>query len=72
MSRPVARVNFGEVRDPTNVDLLDPKVDFLNLTLLNPLTDKTPFLAHFVAKSGPFGRFRVDPPGYGPVYVKVS
>ena len=34
---------------------------------LNPLT-KTPFLAHFVTKSGPFGRFGVvasHPPGYG-------
>ena len=28
---------------------------------LNPLT-KTPLFAHFVAKSGPFGRL----PGYGP------
>ena len=33
-----------------------PKVDFLNLTPLNPPT-KTPFFAHFVAKSGPFTRF---------------
>ena len=44
------------------------KVDFLNLTPLNPPT-KTSFLAHFVTKSEPFGRFGVvhrTPPGYGP------
>ena len=51
-------------------------MDFLNLTPLNPPT-KTPFLVHFVAKSGPFGRFGgciappaspppPPPPGYGP------
>ena len=35
----------------------DPqKVDLLNLTPNNPHT-KTPSLVHFVAKSGPFGRF---------------
>ena len=34
------------------------KVDFLNLTLLNHPKNKKK-LAHFVAESGPFGRFRV-------------
>ena len=52
--RPVARIEFGEVRD-------SPKVDFLDLTPLNPPT-KTPFVAHFVAKSGHFGRFGTPPP----------
>ena len=32
---------------------------------------KTPFLAHFVAKSEPFGRFGGRPPGYGPDIVKI-
>ena len=37
------------------------------------LLDLTPFLVHFVAKSGPFGRFRgsrVTPPGYRPGFQK--
>ena len=56
-NRPVARIiAFLGSAGPPKVDLLDQKVDFLNLTPLNPPT-KTPFLAHFVAKSGPFGRF---------------
>ena len=54
---------------PPKVDLLDPKVDFLNLShSLNPPT-KTSFLAHFVAKSGPLtdlGGASHPPPGYGP------
>ena len=29
--RPIARINFGEVQDSQNVDLLDPKMDLLNL-----------------------------------------
>ena len=43
--RSVARINFGEVQDPQNVDLMDPtlwtqKVDFLNLTDLLTLWQK--------------------------------
>ena len=39
---------------------------------LNPPT-KTPFLAHLVAKSGPFGRFGgCNPPGYGPGMCFIS
>ena len=48
VSRPVARSDFFGGVGPK-------KVDFLNLTPLNPPT-KTPFLVHFVDKSGPFGR----------------
>ena len=55
-SRPVARIESEEVRNPPKVDLLDQKIDFLNLTPLNP-PSKTPFLAHFVGKSGTFARF---------------
>ena len=32
-SRPVARINFEEVRDPHDVDLLDPRSGLLTLTL---------------------------------------
>ena len=58
---PLARINFGEVQDPQNVNLLNSKSGLLNP--LNPPT-KTPFLAHFATKSGPFGRFGwcVTPP----------
>ena len=56
--RPVARINFGEMRDHQNVDLLNPKSGLFEPYPLNPPT-KTPFLAHFVTKSGPFGRFEV-------------
>ena len=61
---------FWGVRNPQKVDLLDPKKwTFLNLTPYPPT--KNPFLAHFVAKNGPFGRFEgvrrtPAPPGYGP------
>ena len=55
LTSPVARIKFGEVRDPQNVDLLDPKSE---PHPLNPPTN-TPFLAHFMTKSGPFGRFGV-------------
>ena len=49
--RPVARINFGEVRNPQNVD-------FLNLpTPLTLLQTPHSFLAHFVTKSGPISRF---------------
>ena len=72
LSRPVARIDFGEVREPTKWTLWTQRVDFLNLTPVNPPT-KTPFLAHFVTDSGPFSRFgavrrtpRTPPPGYGP------
>ena len=49
--RPVARINIGGAQKWT---FWTQKVDFLNL--LYPL-QKPPFLTHFVAKSGPFGRF---------------
>ena len=55
-SRPVARIDFGEVRDSQKVDLLDPKGRHFGPHPLNPPT-KTPFLIHFVAESGSFGRF---------------
>ena len=58
MTRPVARIDFLGVRDPKKVDLLDPKSGLFEPHPLNPPT-KTPFLAHFVAKSAPFGRFWV-------------
>ena len=57
--------------DPQKVDLLDPKSGLFEPHPLNPPT-KNPFLAHFVAESGPFGRFGggashpPHPPGYGP------
>ena len=55
----ITRIDFLGVQNPQNVD-------FLNLIPLNPLT-KTTFLAHFVTKSGPFGRFGgcVAPPASG-------
>ena len=61
LARPVARINGGGgggggVRDPPKVDLLDPKSGRFWTSPPYPPT-KTPFLAHFVAKSGPFGRF---------------
>ena len=45
---------LGVVWNPQNVNLLDPKSGLFKPR--PPLTN-TPFLAHFVAKSGPFGRF---------------
>ena len=48
-------IDFWGVRSPQNVDLLDPKSGLFELHPLNPLTN-TPFSAHFVAKSGPFGK----------------
>ena len=46
------------VRDPPKVDLLDPKSGLFETHPLNPPTKKKTFLVHFVAKSGPYGRFR--------------
>ena len=46
---------MGGVQDPSKVDLLDPKSGFFEHPLKPPT--KTPFVAHFVAKSGPFGRW---------------
>ena len=73
--RPAARIDFGGggVQNPQNVDLLDPKSGLFEPHPLNPLTN-TLFFAHFVAKSGPFGKFGgvhhthspPPPPGYGP------
>ena len=71
LARPVARIDFGGVRDPQRVDILDPKSGLFLTSPPYPPT-KTPFLAHFVTKSGPFGRFGggashpPHPPGYGP------
>ena len=45
-ARPVARINFGEVQDPQNMDCL-------NLTPLT-LIKKKNHLTHFLAKSGFF------------------
>ena len=45
-----------EGAEPPEVDLLDPKSGLFEPHPLNPPT-KTPFLVHFVAKSGPFARF---------------
>ena len=60
LPRPVARIDFlGGCGTPKKWTFwTSPPI---------PLT-KTPFLAHFVAKSGPFGRFGgcIPPPGYGP------
>ena len=58
---------FGEVQDPQKWTFWTQKVDFFEPHPPYPPT-KTPFLAHFVAKSGPFGRFGgcIAPPGYGP------
>ena len=56
---PPPRDRSGEVRDPKKwtFQFWTQKVDFLNLSPLNPPT-KTPFLTHFVpAKSGVFDRF---------------
>ena len=63
--RPVARIEFGEVRDSKKVDLLDPESGLFgpHPPPLNPPT-KTPFLVRFVAENVPFGRFRgcIAPP----------
>ena len=60
---PVARIDFGGCGTPKKVDLLDPKSGLVEPHPPYPLT-KTSFLVHFVAKSGPFARFRgcVAPP----------
>ena len=55
-ARPIARIDFGGCRTPKMGTFWTQKVDLLNLTHLNPLTN-APFFAHFVAKSGSFGRF---------------
>ena len=56
-SRPVARIDFGEgVREPQKVDLLDQKSGLFEPHPLNRPT-KNAFLAYFVTKSGPFGRW---------------
>ena len=47
---------FWGVRDPQKVDLLGPNSGLSWTSPPYPPT-KTAFLAHFVAKSGPFGRF---------------
>ena len=51
---------FGGVQDPKKMvdswTFWTQKVDFLTLIPINPPT-KIPCLVHFVAKSGPFGRF---------------
>ena len=46
---PVSRIDFGEVRDSTKVDLFDSKSGFFESHPLNPPTN-TLFLAHFVTK----------------------
>ena len=61
---------WGGAGPPISGPFGPPKVDFLNLTHLNSPA-KTSFLAHFVVKSGLFGRFKgcIAPPtpsGYGP------
>ena len=71
-TRPVARIDLGGVRNPLKVDLLDPKSELFGTSPPYPPI-KTPFLVHFVPKSGPFGKFGGciapprTPPGYGPV-----
>ena len=51
----VARIDFGGCSTPQKVDLLDQKRTFWTSPPYPPT--KTSFLAHFVAKSGPFARF---------------
>ena len=75
MNRPVARIDFGGVQDPKKWTFWTQKVDFFEPHPPYPPT-KTPFLAHFVAKSGLFGRFGgcvtpPHPPGYGPENEKT-
>ena len=53
--RSIARIDGGGGAEPPTVDLLDPKSGLFNLTPLTPI-QKSQFLTHFVAKSGPFGR----------------
>ena len=67
------RFGGGGAQNPKKVDLLDPKSGLFEPHPLNPPT-KTPFLAHFVAKSGPLGRFGgcFAPPGYGPGMLFVT
>ena len=55
-SRPVARIDFGGCGTPKEWTFWIQKVDFFEPHPPYPPT-KNPFLAHFVAKSGPFGRF---------------
>ena len=55
-----------EVRNPLKVDHLDPKSGLFEH---HPPQPSYKFLAHSVAKSGPFdifGMVRCTPPGYGP------
>ena len=47
---------WGGAEPPQKWTFWTPKFDFLNLTPFNPPT-KTPFLVHFVTKSGPFARW---------------
>ena len=61
---------WGGAEPPQQWTFWTQKVDFLNITPLNPPT-KTPFLAHFVPKVDllfRFGGVRCTPvpPGYGP------
>ena len=52
-----------ELRDPQKVDLLDQKSGLFEPHPPQPFYNtKTPFLAHFLAKSGSFGIFGVAPP----------
>ena len=57
-SRPVARIDFvvGGCMTPRKWTFRTHKVDFFEPHPLNPPT-KTSFLARFVTKSGPFGRW---------------
>ena len=71
-SRPIARIHFGGLQNPQNVDLLDPKSGLFEPHPLDPLTNN-PFLPILWLKVGPFGRFDLltpppppPPPAYGP------
>ena len=54
--RPVAKIDFGGCGTPRKWTFWTQKVDFFKPHPPCP-PSKTLFLAHFVAKSGPFGRF---------------
>ena len=74
-TRPVARIEFGEVRNSPKVDLLDPKSELFEphpSTLLQkshfwltlwPKVDLLPDLRGYIAPP--------HPPGYGPAEYRV-
>ena len=57
--RPIARIKFGEVQHPQNVDLFDPISGLFEPHPLNPPSNGPPFFTQFVNKNDPLARFGV-------------